>query len=728
MAMRWGWIAASLVALAVGGAFAAGLRLTPLELKRFDRAAAIATAKGYDSLIRRDQWGIPRVWGKRDADAAFALAYAHAEDDFATIQESLRLSRGADMLARNKGEAQTAFVFQWTGAREIAEAKYETLDAPTRALIEGYVAGLNYYAALHPDKAAKDLFPARGQDVIAMTQFYVPMFYGMSGVLGDLFSPGAKRDPNRGQVLQVGFNDYPRTGVLADARQAGLGSNAFAVAAPKSADGSTWVIVNSHQPLEGPLAWYEAAMTSDEGLNFAGGAFPGSPTLHLGVNDDLAVAATVNSPDLIDVYKLTLADGGKAYVLDGKPVAFETRTARMLVQVWGPFAWQVTRPIKISRHGPVVENANGAFAVRWASMESIGYPVQSYRMMRARSLAEFTAVAQMNEHPSQNRIVGDRNGAIARFYNARMPKRVDGPDWSGVVPGDRSDLIWTEFEDYMRLPHLIQPKAGYVFDSNGSPFRVTGGADDPKADNAPKAWGIKDELTNRGLRAFDLLRESGALSREQLLRIRADRQYHTESMAAKLKAAIVAKDWPADLADAKALIAAWDLRADVDNRAAALALLTMQPIGIAMHTGQAPPSIDETFPAAAAFLRKNYGRIDPTWGEVHRLERAGKSLPIGGGPDTLRAASFAMDPAKKTLPVVNGDGLIMISEWKKDGTHTVWAVSPFGASMDPASKHHTDQMDMYAAERFREVPMTKAAIEAATVQSYKPGTVQSSSK
>ncbi len=51
-----------------------------------------------------------------------------------------------------------------------------------------------------------------------------------------------------------------------------LGSNAFAVGPTKTDDGSTRLIINSHQPLEGSLAWYEAHITSEEGWNMIGRA------------------------------------------------------------------------------------------------------------------------------------------------------------------------------------------------------------------------------------------------------------------------------------------------------------------------------------------------------------------------------------------------------------------------------------------------------------------------
>ncbi len=58
-------------------------------------------ASEYDVEILRDSWGVPHIFGKRDADAAFGLAYAHAEDDFQTIQTTVAAVRG--VLARYQG-------------------------------------------------------------------------------------------------------------------------------------------------------------------------------------------------------------------------------------------------------------------------------------------------------------------------------------------------------------------------------------------------------------------------------------------------------------------------------------------------------------------------------------------------------------------------------------------------------------------------------------------------
>ena len=45
-------------------------------------------------VIIRDKWGVPHIYGHTDADASFALAYANAQDDFFTIQETVLKSRG----------------------------------------------------------------------------------------------------------------------------------------------------------------------------------------------------------------------------------------------------------------------------------------------------------------------------------------------------------------------------------------------------------------------------------------------------------------------------------------------------------------------------------------------------------------------------------------------------------------------------------------------------------
>ena len=76
-----------------------------------------------------------------------------------------------------------------------------------------------------------------------------------------------------------------------------LGSNVIAVSPTRSADKFTRLAINSHQPWTGPVAWYEAHISSDEGWNMMGGLFPGAPFVFVGFNENLGWGMTVNGPN-----------------------------------------------------------------------------------------------------------------------------------------------------------------------------------------------------------------------------------------------------------------------------------------------------------------------------------------------------------------------------------------------------------------------------------------------
>ncbi|MEQ8404637.1 MAG: penicillin acylase family protein [Oceanicaulis sp.] len=704
-----------LLSLIISGLFAAGLRLAPLHVRDFDPKAAVEAAEAYSAEITRDEWGVPRVIGETDADAAFAIAWAHAEDDFATIQDSLRAGLGAEMLAKNESEARTAYIVQLLRVREDVASQYETLTPEVRAVLQGYADGLNFYAAHHRDEAEPDLFPLTGEDIAALSGFFSPLFYGLGDVLSSLAAPEVEDDPSRGQELQVMLQRGPATE---------LGSNAFAVAASKSDDGAVRAIINSHQPVDGALAWYEGHLISGEGLNVAGGLFPGAPAIHLGVNPGLAQAATVNRPDLIDVYALVRE--GDGYRLDGEARDFDTRTASMTVRLFGPFAWRVTRDAHWSQHGPVLETDAGAYAIRYATMGDIRFIEQAYAMMRAETLEAFEAALLMGGMGNTNRIVATREGRIARYYLARMPDRpdIEGIDWSTTLPGDRSDLIWEGFAPFDALPHMIDPEAGYVLDANHSPFNVTGGPDDPDAAAFPARFGIETNMTNRGLRAVALMAAQDTVSREELLAVKYDPVYAPESFAGRIQARIAQMDWDEDLRPTADAVARWDRGTELSDTEAALSIITALSLYADETDAGAVSDADirDALAGAAALLTTHHGRIDPPWREVNFLQRGETQVALAGGPDTLRAVNSVIDEETGTLRMVSGDGLHMLAEWAPGADYPdVFAVHQFGASNAPDSTHYDDQMDLFARQELRRVPLREADVRAAAVRVYRPG-------
>jgi acyl-homoserine-lactone acylase len=183
------------------------------------RASLIAQAQRYHSRIQRDHYGVPHISGPTYADVAFGMGFAHSEDDFATIQDAALTARGQLASVQGAKGAVTDYLVRLLRVHETVASQYDTaLPADARAVLTGYADGVNYFAALHPEKVAAGLLPMTGQDVAAGFVFRTPFFYGLDHVIGRIMAPA----PKASQVAMTG--SLP------------IGSNGIAVAASKSSD------------------------------------------------------------------------------------------------------------------------------------------------------------------------------------------------------------------------------------------------------------------------------------------------------------------------------------------------------------------------------------------------------------------------------------------------------------------------------------------------------------
>ncbi len=97
--------------LVAGGLMAGTAILWTPGGEPFDAEEARRVASRYSVEIIRDEYGVPHIIGETDADAHFGLAYAHAEDDWATIQQTLVASRGRGSEFYGKSEGPADFMF-----------------------------------------------------------------------------------------------------------------------------------------------------------------------------------------------------------------------------------------------------------------------------------------------------------------------------------------------------------------------------------------------------------------------------------------------------------------------------------------------------------------------------------------------------------------------------------------------------------------------------------------
>lgn len=649
--------------------------------------AASPPARTYAPQITRDAYGVPTVHGRDDAEAAYGLGYAHAEDNFATIQLVVLAARGR--LGAHSGEdgARADFLWHLLGVKAAVEAGYETQLSPElRAVMEGYAAGLNAYGREHPDEVLPGARNVTGRDIAAGSALTVPLFWGFDQVLGQVVDP----------------ESHPCAVHEARAEWTEWGSNAFAVAPSRSSDGHTRLIVNSHQPWAGPVAWYEAGVESDSGWRLHGGLFPGTPFPVLGANGAIGWAATVNFPDLADLYRLTTDDAHRGqYLFDGEWRRFETRT----IWLWVKMGWltiPVPRTLRFTVHGPAFETADGWVAVRYAGEGEIRAIEQFFRMGRAQNFEQWREAMAMRAIPSFNFVYGDGAGNIGYFYNAILPRRAEGYVWSACVPGDTSATLWAQ-GDYVEAPALVAPRSGWVVSTNSTPWSATDPADDLRPEDYPEAAPyIETWVTNRGMRAVELLSPLRSISDEQLLAAKFDLTTSPNSRMGQAVAAILAADDP-DLAEIQALLRQWDMRADPESHEAALAIIMFDPLYNARRAGAPEPSPLDTVREAASYLRQHFGRLDPPLGEVLRLRRGEVDLPLGGAQDTLHAIRWARDPDGR-LRADFGDGFMMVMDWAPDGSLTTRVIHQWGASEHPDSPHYSDQSALYVRRQWRTLP------------------------
>ncbi len=679
--------------------FAAALATLLVGLASWDNLFATASTADpmveHQSRIVRDSFGVPHIFGKTDADVAYGIALAHAEDDFGNIEEVLAAVRGRAGAITGEDGAKLDFARALLRPNEAAAASYSQLSPAARAIVEGYARGLNEYARTHPSALRlRGLFPVNGQDIVAGFLLRSPFFIGLDRAIGPL----------------VEGKPVPRDSSPAEER----GSNAFAVSAARSDDATTRLIVNSHQPWEGGVSWWELVVHSDEGWDFAGALFPGSPFPLLGHNRHLGWANTVNKPDLVDVYKLEVDEAGTRYRLDGAWKPLEKRRVWLHVK-FGPLVLPVPRTFYYSVHGPVIRNASGWFAVRYAGFGDPRQIEQYYRLNKARNFAEWQQAMAIQGVAGTNFVYADETGRVAMIYNARFPERAPGYDWKGILPGNTSKTLWTSYVPYAAIPMVIDPAAGWVGNSNNTPFLSTAPADELKPEQFPEQWGIETNVTNRALRYQRLFAGvNGPISREALLRIKFDKGYERDSWAGKWLTKILAVDTSGkpQQAAAQALLARWDWTLDGKGEADALAFSLLMRAARSAITGSLLPDPAPELALSVAELETVYGRLDPPLTSMLRLRRGKVDLPVFGGPDALRAI-YGRQAADGKREGFNGDGFIMLIEWPKGGAVRSESIHQFGAAtLLTRSVHYNDQAALFAEERWKPVLFNAEALEA----------------
>jgi acyl-homoserine-lactone acylase len=689
-------------------------------LRRFATFCAVtlllgtaAQATSYRAEIVRDDWGIPHITGRSDADAVFGMIYAQAEDDFNRVEMNYLTSLGR--LAEAEGEKAL-----WQDLRQrlwidpnALKADYAKSPPWLRKLMQAWAAGLNQYLANHPEVKPK-----------VLTRFEPWMALSFSeGSIG--------ADISRVSLAQLQAF-YERRTVALTAEELGLvpreptGSNGFVVAPSHSASGHPLLLINPHTSF---FFRAEQKVTSGEGLNAYGAATWGQFFIYQGFNQNAGWMHTTSTADAIDEFAVTVTgDNRRTYRYGKEQRAVATRTITLAYRQPDGVMGSRTFTTYATHHGPVVREADG----KWISAAMMHKPVaalqQSFLRTKVRDLAGFRKVAALQANSSNNTLFASGKGETALFLPQFMPRRDARFDYTRPVDGSDPATDWQGLHPLGELPQVVNPANGWAFNVNDGPWWAAG-KDSPKREAFAPYFDRFGRLP-RTAAAQQVLAAQPKFTLDSLTAAAYNPwiSFFAEQLPGVIAAHGKAPD-PAR-ADAVVLLAKWDHRWSLTStetslavfwadalweRVAAAAGAPLAPVQHARMAGASDADKLAAFDAAIARLNADFGSWRVPWGEINRFQRL----------DGAIVRTF--DDAKPSAPVpfvsANWGSLASFGAQRYPGTRRIYgdagnsfvavvefgprvrarAVTVGGLNSDPASPHFNDQAERYAQGNLRPV-------------------------
>jgi acyl-homoserine-lactone acylase len=660
--------------------------------------------------IARDEFGVPHIFGEKDADVAYGLAWAHAEDDFETIQKTLLAGKG--LVGRVYGEQGAAvdFFVHLLETQKIAKAKYEdSFSDEFKAVLEGYAAGMNDYAESHPKEVLyAGAFPVTPLDI---TSAYILSLAQMSG------ADRAVQQIVNGEAGKVLPDSNPK------------GSNAIAIHSSRTESGENFLAINSHQPLEGPVSWYEAHLHSEEGWNILGGLFPGGAMIFHGVNEHLGWAHTVNFPDLLDTYQLEInPENPDQYKVDGEWLELEERTIWLKVKLWNFITLPVPKKVWKSIYGPTLVTDNGTFSIKLGALDRIGAPEQWWRMNKAQNFSEWKAAMESVQLTSFNTVYADKYDTVFYVSNALLPIRNPKYEYTETVPGNTQETNWSSYHTFEDLPQYLNPASGYLFNTNHSPFTASDSADNLDPNNFAEEMNFSRRENNRSTRFREIMPKEGLLSWEDFERIKFDDQL-PEVLAFRTNMDALFSLDPEKFPEIKTQIETlknWNKRGDVNSEGAALFAFSyyywwekFEENGRKWETTLSEEEAAEGLLKSKEHFENHFGKELVALGEYQKLVRGEKALPLWGLDDVITA--MRSEPWKDGMRKgVQGESYIMMVRFG-EGLPKIETINVFGASNRPESPHYDDQMERFLARDLKPMSLDKESVLKDAVRVYHPG-------
>ena len=560
--------------------------------------------------ITRDTWGIPHIHGKTDADAVFGLMYAQAEDDFNRVENNFLLSQGRSAEADGEAEIWRDLRMKLFIDPDDMKAKYEASPEWLKKLMNAWADGLNYYLHTHPQVKPR---------VIERFEPWMALTFSEGSIGGDIERVDLAE-------LEAFYGKNPDAARKAAANESGLlaaeptGSNGFAIAPSNSASKHALLWINPHTSF---FFRAEAQATSDEGLNAYGALTWGQFFVYQGFNEHAGWMHTSSGVDNIDEYMetVTQSGGGYSYKYGNEERPLKARSIVVPYKTASGMAHR-TFTVYRSHHGPIVREADG----KWVSVRLMEEPVkgliQSFTRTKAKNLGEFKAIMNLHANSSNNTVFADSDGNIAYFHANFIPKRDTRFDWTKPVDGSDPATEWQGVHAVDEAPNVINPKSGWLYNSNNWPWSAAG-PDSPKRTDYP-AYVERNTENPRGVHAIRVLSKKKDFTPDTVIAAAFDSQMpEFELLIPSLLAAYdqlpSSSPMKKTLADPIGLLRKWDYRWAADSVSTALAVFWGEELWLQVSADARKANLSvyrvhgEEGNAAAAARRAGCGE-----GQAHR--------------------------------------------------------------------------------------------------------------
>lgn len=687
------------------------MRFTTAIAALFLALAAAAPALGQPAssvAIDWDDRGVPHIAGGSLEAAGYGVGWAQMEARGQTIAGSYLVARGEAAACLGESAFRGDLRVRQLGVPERAVVWLAAQDAESAALNRGLVSGMNAWLTAHPGQggALACLGAVRDTDPLAMLQV----------------------------ILHVGVVAFGADEQLGDWRET-RGSNAYAVAPSRTADGRPLLLINPHSTWAAPYLVFELQVTAP-GLDAYGMTYPGLPLPVMGFSRDHGWALTFNDIDGADLYELALAPGG--YVLGGETFAFKARTRTIQVKLASGAMESRVVTLQESLQGPVLETlGDHAVAARIAGLDRPGLTSQLLAMWRADSLASFKAALGQQQLPITNVVYADARGDILYLFNGLSPRRAGGDRafWAGIVDGTDPALIWTGYDALEDLPQTTNPANGLLQNANDGPTSSSW----PPAIELSKLDPLltDDRRTPRGRRSLRQLTEAPPLTLDGIGALRASSVMDLAELVRGPLAQAALASGDLELVGLGRVLAGWDGSAGADSRGSVLFadwayrmrraglatvgvdLQTLSPLSTTAALAD-PAKALETLRAAAVGLKTRFGRADLAWGEVYRIRRAGLDLPSPVGRDELGAFNAGhydrvagKGPEAGTFTLVSASTFVAEVAFGPDGPRARGLLT-YGNADDDTAPGVREQLTDFSQGRVRPIAFSPAEVAAAS--------------